>query len=214
MVEVFSGTAGLTAAMRQIGMHSSLGGDTHVTKQVKAPVVRLDLTTNHGVQLLWKILGHPRVVAVHLVPPCGTSSRARGIRRHSGPDPKPLRSKVRPDGLPSLAGIDLQRVLSANALYKLSAEIFQWCTLHGVLCSLENPARSYMWDTSFLHWMASNSSQCMQSIFTTACTMRPGRSAPSCFVIIPHLLVLPWTALAIMNTFLGAVSMTNGGPSA
>jgi hypothetical protein len=53
--------------------------------------LRLDLTTDHGVQLLWKILDHPRVVAVHLGPPCGTSSRARDIRRHSGPDPKPLR---------------------------------------------------------------------------------------------------------------------------
>lgn len=174
MVEVFSGTAGLTAAMRQIGMHSSLGGDAHVTKQVKAPVLRLDLTTDRGVQLLCT-----RVVAVHLGRPCGTNSRARDIRCHSGPDPQPLRSMVRPDGLPSLAGIDLQRVLSANALYKLSAEFFQWCTLHGALCSLENPARSYMWDISFLHWMASNSSQCMQSIFTTACTTRPGRSAPS-----------------------------------
>jgi len=52
MVEIFSGTAGLTAAMRQIGMHSSLGVDAHVRKQVKAPVLRLDLTTDHGVQLL------------------------------------------------------------------------------------------------------------------------------------------------------------------
>ena len=52
MVEVFSGTAGLTATMRQIGMHSSLGVDANVTKQVKAPVLRLDLTTDHGVQLL------------------------------------------------------------------------------------------------------------------------------------------------------------------
>ena len=91
MVEVFSGTAGLTAAMRQMGMHSSLG------------------------------------IAVHLGPPCGTSSRARDIRRHSGPDPKPLRSRMHPDGLPSLTGTDLQRVLSANVLYQLSAEIFQWC---------------------------------------------------------------------------------------
>ena len=169
MVEVFSGTAGLTAAMRQIGMHSSLGVDAHVTKQVKAPVLRLDLTTDHGVQLLWKILDHPRVVAVHLGPPCGTSSRARDIRRHSGPDPKPLRSRMHPDGLPSLTGTDLQWVLSANALYKLSAEIFQWCTLHGILCSLENPARSYMWDTSFLKALDGQTQLAMHAVYFHHC---------------------------------------------
>lgn len=54
--DVYSGTAGLTAALRRVGLTNSLGVDAHVTKQVRAPVVRLDLTTPTGVELLWKIL--------------------------------------------------------------------------------------------------------------------------------------------------------------
>ena len=35
-VEVFSGTAGLTAAIRRLGCHQATGVDAHVTKQVKS----------------------------------------------------------------------------------------------------------------------------------------------------------------------------------
>ena len=42
-IEVFSGTAGLTAEVRRLGCQHSTGVDAHVTKQVKAPVLRLDL---------------------------------------------------------------------------------------------------------------------------------------------------------------------------
>ena len=38
--EVFSGTAGLTAAVRRMGCQHGAGIDAHVTKQVKAPVIR------------------------------------------------------------------------------------------------------------------------------------------------------------------------------
>ena len=122
-LEVFSGTGGLTAAVRHLGLQHSLGVDAHVTKRVKAPIIRLDLTSHHGQELLWKVLDHPNLAAVHLGPPCGTSSRAREIRRDHGPDPKPLRSTQFPDGLPTLRGLDAKRVHSANILYDLSGEI-------------------------------------------------------------------------------------------
>ena len=149
-VEVFSGTGGLTAAIRHIGLAHSIGVDAHVTKRVKAPVIRLDLTSEHGIELLWRILQQDNVVAVHLGPPCGTSSRARDIRRRSGSDPKPLRSVIHPDGLPWLQGLDLQRVTSANKLYDLTGRIFAWCCDNGLLCTIENPVRSHMWRTSHL----------------------------------------------------------------
>lgn len=123
-VEVYSGTAGLTAALRRVGLVHSLGVDAYITKQVKAPVVRLDLTTSSGVELLWKILQHPRVAFVHLGPPCGTSSRARDIRRKKRPDPKPLRSAQFPDGLPTLQGVSAKRVQAANQLYSLAGQFF------------------------------------------------------------------------------------------
>jgi len=55
-----------SCAPRRIGIVSSLGVDAHVTKQVEAPVVRLDLTTPPGVELLWRILHHLHVAVVHL----------------------------------------------------------------------------------------------------------------------------------------------------
>ena len=103
-IEIFSGTGGLCAEVRRLGLNSSVGGDAHVSKQVKSPVLRIDLTSEHGLSLVWRMLEQHNVVAVHLGPPCGTSSRARDIRRRSGPDPKPLRSERFPNGLPHLVG--------------------------------------------------------------------------------------------------------------
>lgn len=149
-IEVFSGTAGLTAAVRRFGCKHSTGVDAHVNKQVKAPVLRIDLCTEPGQQLLWRILRQPRVVAIHLGPPGGTSSRARDVRRRWGPAPKPLRSKEHPNGIPTLSGKDAARVAAANSLYRLSGEIMAWACANGVLCSFENPARSHAWNTTFL----------------------------------------------------------------
>eukprot|EP00435_Cladocopium_sp_Y103_P025259 s2284_g6.t1 len=42
------------------------------------------------------------------------------------------------------------RVDTANILYQLSGQIMTYATQHGILCTLENPARSHMWNTSFL----------------------------------------------------------------
>ena len=113
-IEIFSGTGGLCAEIRRLGLHSSVGIDAHISKQVKSPVLRIDLTCEHGQSLLWRMLEQHNVVAVHLGPPCGTSSRARDIRRKSGPDPQPLRSEQHPNGLPHLVGKDLLRVTLAN----------------------------------------------------------------------------------------------------
>eukprot|EP00435_Cladocopium_sp_Y103_P014075 s1805_g3.t1 len=143
-------TAGLTAEVRKLGCQHGTGVDAHVTKQVKAPVIRIDLATAAGQELLWRILQQPRVFGVHLSPPCGTSSRAREIHRRSGFNPPPLRSDAHPDGLPHLTSKDRARVQTANILYRLTAEILVYCTLNGILCSVENPARSLMWQTS--HW--------------------------------------------------------------
>ena len=149
-VEIFSGTAGLTASLRRIGMTNSVGIDAHVTKQVRAPMVRIDLATDAGCELLWRVLRHERLAYVHLGPPCGTSSRARDIRRRSGPDPKPLRSTRHPDGLPSLQGVNALRVATANKLYSLAGQVFAWCAQQHIPCTLENPSRSHFWNTTAL----------------------------------------------------------------
>ena len=52
VIEFFSGTGGFTAAVRKLGMTQSLGVDAHVTKQVKAPIIRINLAETTGQCLL------------------------------------------------------------------------------------------------------------------------------------------------------------------
>ena len=153
-VELFSGSGGLCAEVRRLGLSNSIGVDAHISKHTKCPVLRIDMTTDYGMELVWRILGQENCIAVHMGPPCGTSSRARDIRRRKGPDPKPLRSDRWPDGLPSLQGSDKRRVGLANELYLQCAKTFEYCTRVGILCTIENPGNSYFWSTTFMTGLA------------------------------------------------------------
>lgn len=149
-IEVFSGTAGLCAEVRRHGLLSSVGVDAHVAKRTKAPVLRIHLGEKHGEELLWRILRQGNIAGIHLGPPCGTSSRAREIRRSRGPDPKPLRTDAQPDGVKHLRGRDRQRVDMANCLYDLTARVFRYATDNGTPTTVENPSRSLFWKTQWI----------------------------------------------------------------
>ena len=145
-IEIFAGTGGLSAAIRHIGL-SAVGIDHVVAKRALAPVLHLDLSTEDGQALMWDMLARPSVAFVHLGPPCGTSSRARDIANGG---PPPLRSDRFPDGRPNLTGTDLARVTTANALYHLSGAVMAFCCQQGILCTIENPSRSFAWQTTHL----------------------------------------------------------------
>ena len=147
-VEIFAGTAGLTAAVRKVGLHASIGVDSSVNTSCRAPVIRWDLKLVHAQDLWWQILNRPNLIGVHLAPPCGTASRAREIVRKTGPSPKPLRGDKFPDGYPWLRGLNRDRVQSANLLYDLAGQVVAHCLKIGVVVSAENPARSHFWRTS------------------------------------------------------------------
>ena len=145
-VEIFCGTGGLTANIKALGVQG-IGIDSSVSTACKSPVLKLDLTKKSGQQILWEVLNRPNTCGVHLAPPCGTESRARDIPREYGPSPLPLRSETHPDGLPSLRGLDLKRVRSANCLYRLTGDVLKFCIDRNIPCSVENPARSHFWAT-------------------------------------------------------------------
>ena len=116
-LEVFAGTAGTTAAVRKVGLQTSVGVDNAVSTKCKAPVIRLDLTTSHAIQLLWEVMRRPNLIGVHLARPRGTTSRAREIKRKKEPNPVPLRSEARPDGLKHLTGVTKENSCGYGQLF-------------------------------------------------------------------------------------------------
>ena len=125
-------------------------------KQAYATVA-LDLASEEAVKFLLSLLKQPgRVFYVHAAPPCGTCSRARerrlkrAVRRLGVKEPSPLRNAQFPHGLPTLQGTDLKRVTLANRIYANIATVLSQAIIAGAYVSVENPTRSWMWQTSWM----------------------------------------------------------------
>ena len=152
IVEIFAGTARVTAELKKIGMVSAFGTDHIRHRQAASQVVIADLTTQDGTNLLMQWLADPHIVGIFMAPPCGTASRARSIplKRKTPGDPKPLRSDRYPNGLPWLLFTDRVKVSKANKLYFLTARLVQWATEQGCFFCVENPQFSSFWQTTFI----------------------------------------------------------------
>ena len=124
-LELFCGTGRLTAAIRRLGLNDSVGIDNVAHKHLTCPILKLDLTTDECLTLVENMLAQDRLAYIHMAPPCGTSSRARLIRRKGRYNPPPARSDRFPDGLPSLQGSLRARVDAANRLYSFCGYIFK-----------------------------------------------------------------------------------------
>ena len=154
--ELFSGSGRVTACLRKLGLHAAHGIDHVVVPEAASSPLIADLTTEEGQQLALFWITNPLLSAVFAAPPCGTCSRAREIPLAHSTDlePRPLRDALHPDGLPSLQGVDQQRVTSANRTYAFLAQVAALCHSRGVLFACENPHRSWFWNTSFFQGIA------------------------------------------------------------
>ena len=153
VIEIFCGSARLTASLKAIGFRDSFGVDHNLDKAVSA-AKRLDLTLSSDQQILKQWMKSPVVVGVFLAPPCGTCSLARNIKLRDARGrplhgPKPLRSTQWPEGLPGLKEKDRSRVSSANQLYNFLAELVDSAHELGIIVVVENPRSSLFWLTSF-----------------------------------------------------------------
>ena len=153
VIEVFCGSARVTASLKELGLKDSFGVDHSLDKAVSA-ARRLDLTQRPDQQLFTQWMRSPLVVGVFLAPPCGTCSLARNIqlrdergRRIRGP--KPLRSAEWPEGLPGLGDKDRARVSAANMLYEFVAQVVTMAHSLGLLVVVENPRSSLFCLTRF-----------------------------------------------------------------
>ena len=132
-LELCCGHAGLTAALWDAGVEST-GIDWNTNRHSPSvPILHIDLTTEEGQQFVWKLLEDPTLVYIHMGPPCGTFTRARGKpipewRLEQGaPNPIPLRSTECPEGFPDwwLGKTDRLKVNKGNIIAKLCADIRQ-----------------------------------------------------------------------------------------
>lgn len=147
-LEIMCGSAGLTAALREVGFHAD-GVDYHRCRfKQPFPIMHIDLSTESGKAQFFELLLDPRLAFVHFAPACGTASRAREYPVPGGHAPAPLRSESHPEGLPDLANTnprDLIRVQAANRLYQLVAEAAVLLHSRGIAFVIENPKNSLFW---------------------------------------------------------------------
>ena len=150
-LELCAGSAGLTCQLRARGM-DGLGVDwVRNPQRPKAPIVKVILASPEGQDIIMDVLQQANVAYVHIAVPCGTATRARDkplpthLLAKGFKSPPPLRSAEFPWGLPTLQGIQKQRVIAANSIYRFAARVIKFCHAHGILWSLENPKTSYFW---------------------------------------------------------------------
>eukprot|EP00435_Cladocopium_sp_Y103_P054436 s1937_g17.t1 len=138
----------LTAALKAVGFADSFGVDVSIPHNLSCPILKLDLLQPDQLELVKELIASPNCAYVHLAPPCGTSSRARLIQRKGRVNPPIARTDRYPNGIPTLKGTLLARVVSANRLYAITCDIIRLCEHLGKLWSCENPGRSFMWVTT------------------------------------------------------------------
>ena len=131
VLELFAGTARLTKCLRQKGFQA-MAFDRSSKRKEGQHILEADLSNEGEIASLLSFLRvKADVVAfIHMAPPCGTASRARGKRlkflhRHNIKEPMPLRDDKFPDGFHWLSGSDKVRTEAANLLYANTVRIAQ-----------------------------------------------------------------------------------------
>ena len=133
-LEVFAGSARLTASLRRSGFTDSVGLDSKLRARLPAPVLCIDLLDDKSRPIVDSLLDSPNLCYIHFRPPV-----------------TPGRSLQHPDGLPDLQARDstlYDRVSRVNRLWNLTGEILTRSFQAGILFSCENPTASHLWASS------------------------------------------------------------------
>ena len=133
-LEIFAGSARLTASLRRSGFTDSVGLDSKLRARLPAPVLCIDLLDDKSRPIVDSLLDSPNLCYIHFRPPV-----------------TPGRSLQHPDGLPDLQARDstlYDRVSRVNRLWNLTGEILTRSFQAGILFSCENPTASHLWASS------------------------------------------------------------------
>ena len=162
ILELCAGSANLSSEFRSLGFQVlpiDHKGNAH---HQKVRTILIDLSAPTAFGLVQTILRAGNIYYVHMGPPCGTASAARNkavpwhLVRQGAPSPPPLRSLEHPLGFPWLSGVSRDRVLSANRIYSLCAEVAKLCMELDIILSIENPLNSLFWAIPFIAALVSN----------------------------------------------------------
>ena len=139
-VELCAGSAKLSDAVKQFG-YDIIAVDHDKNRHTpRCKLVQLDLSHKHAWDMLDFLLERVVIAGVHIAPPCGTCSRARGIPMADGSKgPQPLRTTEHPLGIPSLNHRDKQRVFLANQIYKFCGEYVKKLDAAGIPWDYRKP---------------------------------------------------------------------------
>ena len=168
-IEVFAGTGNLSKHMFHRGFDVICIDWKHNKHASKFSAIDVDLGSEDGQDLLWTLLRTLRPVAMHAGVACGTSSRARekelseDLKKQGAPRPVPLRDAEHPMGLPNLSQFNRQKVVAANKLYELVFKLILYCFDNDIVCSVENPWRSWFWSV-LVHLAKCHSQEACQKI--------------------------------------------------
>ena len=154
VLEIFAGTARLSKSLKLKGFQAMAFDKTSKRSEGQV-ILEADLSNREEVKALLEFihLKADQIAFIHLAPPCGTSSRARGKRLRflqslNIKEPRPLRDDSFPDGFSWLSGNDKLRTEAANILYESTALIAQTAIELQIAICIENPSSSLMWKTT------------------------------------------------------------------
>jgi len=148
-LELFSGTAGLSDAVQLRGVPILPPVDIVVSPLVPEPVDLLDMITWSTVL---KVLTLGLVFFLHCGTPCNTFTAARKLDG----GPPPLRSALRPMGLPDLSQDNQCLVLLGNIFLSRTVEACLIVFQLGGDFSIENPLLSLIWVTATMEQLVAD----------------------------------------------------------
>lgn len=139
-LEIFSGTANLTKAVRQAGIATLPPID--ITPCSEVPV-QFDVLDADNWSFIMALIHAGAIRFVHCGTPCNTFSAARKLDG----GPPPLRSVAFPEGLTQLSSDNHNLVLMGNLFLDRSVEACLGVFDQGGNFSIENPEQSLLWAT-------------------------------------------------------------------
>ena len=149
-LELCTGSATLSAEVKRLGVEVLVFDHESNRHQSKCKVICLDLSLPHAFERIVELVTKCNVLGVHMGPPCGTCSKARGIPMPDGSaGPQPLRDDNYLLGLPNLGFRDKQRVTAANNLYEKLGLLVETLERLQIPWTIENPTNSFLWDLPY-----------------------------------------------------------------